>query len=215
MADRIVIGENDVFVVVDVQNDFCTGSLATPGSEAIVPVINRLGRIFTHTIVTQDWHPPGHISFASAHPGTKRGDMITSHYGPQKVFADHCVIGTEGAALHPGLDLPNTELVLRKGFRRNVDSYSAFVENDRTTTTGLAAYLNARGLKRVFLCGLALYGCVRFSALGAREAGFPTWIIDDASCSRPDPVNEPIWTRELADAGVVRCRSDAIFRAHA
>jgi len=207
MAETITVGETDVLVVVDVQNDFVTGSLATPGSEAIVPVINRLGRLFTHVIVTQDWHPPGHVSFASAHPGTHPGDFVEVDYGAQKVFKDHCVIDTPGADLHPDIDLPNTELVVRKGFRRDIDSYSAFVENDRKTTTGLAALLKARGLKRVFLCGLALYGCVKFSALGARDAGFPAWVIDDASCSRPDPVNDPVSSAELADAGVQRLKS--------
>jgi nicotinamidase/pyrazinamidase len=197
-------GDRDVLVVVDVQNDFCTGSLAIPGSDAIIPVINRLARRFAHVVLTQDWHPPGHVSFASAHAGRQPGDVVTASYGAQKVYRDHCVQGTAGAAFHPGLDLPNTELVLRKGFRRDVDSFSAFVENDKTTTTGLGGYLRARGLERVFVCGLALYGCVKFSALGARAEGFPTWLIDDASAGRPDPVNDPIGARELAEAGVVR-----------
>lgn len=204
------ISDTDVLLVVDVQNDFCTGSLAIPGSETIVPVINRLGRIFPHIVLTQDWHPPGHVSFASAHAGARAGDTVQAAYGPQKVYADHCVQGTWGAELHAGLELTSTELILRKGTRRTVDSFSAFVENDRATTTGLEAYLRARGVTRVFVSGLAIYGCVKFSALGARAAGFETILIDDAAAGRPNPETDAIGTRELAEAGVVRVRSAAL-----
>ena len=134
------IGSNDVLLVVDVQNDFCTGSLAIPGAEAIVPIINRLSDLFSNIVITQDWHPVNHVSFASAHPGKRPGDTIQAAYGPQKVYADHCVQGAWGAQLHPGLELTTAELVLRKGARRAVDSFSAVVENDRKTTTGLAAF---------------------------------------------------------------------------
>ena len=210
MTAPIKLCDNDVLLVVDVQNDFCTGSLAIPDAEAIVPVINRLGRGFPHVVVTQDWHPPGHVSFASSHAGKRPGDTITAAYGEQKVYAEHCVQGTAGADLHPALNLPSAELVLRKGTRRAVDSFSAFVENDRTTTTGLEAYLRARGVRRVFVAGLALYGCVKFSALGARAAGFETFLIDDASCGRPNPASDAIAARELAQAQVVRIVSSQV-----
>lgn len=205
-AAAIALRDTDILVVVDVQNDFVTGTMAIPDSEAIVPVINRLGTAFSHVVLTQDWHPGKHVSFASAHPGTKAGDFVTVPYGPQKVFPDHCVQKTWGAEFHPGLDLPRTELIVRKGFRRDIDSFSAFVENDKTTTTGLAAYLRGRGFERVFLCGLALYGCVRFSALDARSAGFPAFIIDDASRSRPDPQSGAL-SEEMAKAGILRIQS--------
>lgn len=205
-SEPTTITETDILVVVDVQNDFCTGSLAIPDAEAIVPVLNRVGRLFRHVVLTQDWHPPGHVSFASSHPGAKPGDIVPVAYGPQKVFADHCAVNSWGAEMHAGLDLPNTELIIRKGFRRDIDSFSAFVENDKTTSTGLAGYLRSRGFERVFLAGLALYGCVRFSALDARKAGFPAFIIDDASRSRPDPGNAAL-SDELAAAGVGRLNS--------
>jgi nicotinamidase/pyrazinamidase len=208
---EIKLRDYDVLLVIDVQNDFCTGSLAIPDSEAIVPVVNRLGRVFRYVVMTQDWHPPGHVSFASSHSGKRPGDTVATAYGEQKVYADHCVQGTPGAELHPALDLPAAELLLRKGTRRSVDSFSAFVENDRTTTTGLEAYLKARGVSRVFVTGLALYGCVRFSALGARAAGFPTFLIDDAARGRPQ-ASDAINARELADAGVIRMDSSQLER---
>lgn len=149
---------DDALVVVDVQNDFCTGSLAIPDSLAIVPVLNRISPQFEHVVVTQDWHPPGHISFASTHAGAAPGTEVETDYGPQPVFADHCVRNTFGAEIQQDLDLENTALILRKGMNRDIDSFSAFVENDKKTTTGLAAWLKARGVRRVFLAGLALYG---------------------------------------------------------
>lgn len=207
--DAIRLEDDDVLVVVDVQNDFVSGSLAIPDAESIIEPVNRLGVRFRHVVLTQDWHPEGHVSFASAHPGTVPGDTVQVAYGAQRVFADHCVRDSWGAAFHARLDLPNTQLIVRKGFRRDIDSFSAFVENDKTTTTGLGAYLRARGLRRVFLCGLALYGCVRFSALDARREGFPTFVIDDASRSRPDPASEAL-SREMAAAGICRLASDDI-----
>lgn len=208
-AGPTTLHDDDVLVVVDVQNDFVTGSLAIPDAEAIIEPINRLGARFRHIVLTQDWHPPGHVSFASAHAGAKTGDIVQVPYGPQKVFADHCVQKSWGAKFHDGLDLPNTEVIVRKGFRRDIDSFSAFVENDKTTTTGLEHLLRGRGFQRVFLCGLALYGCVRFSALDARRANFPAFIIDDASRSRPDPQAAAL-SAELAAAGVVRLKSTAL-----
>lgn len=205
-AGPITLRDDDVLIIVDVQNDFVTGSLAIPDAEAIVDPINRLGVRFRHIVLTQDWHPPNHVSFASAHAGAKPGDVVQAAYGPQKVFADHCVQKSWGAAFHDGLDLPNTELIVRKGFRRDIDSFSAFVENDKMTTTGLEHLLRGRGFQRVFLCGLALYGCVRFSALDARRAGFPAFVIDDASRLRPDP-QAAAMSAEMAVAGVGRINS--------
>ena len=176
------VSERDVLIVTDPQVDFCPGgALAVPEGDAIMPVINRLARRFAHVVVTQDWHPPGHMSFASAHPGKHPFETIEVDYGPQTLWPDHCVQGTAGAAFHPALDLPNVELVIRKGYHPAIDSYSAFRENDRKTPTGLAGYLRERGLTRVTLCGLATDFCVFFSAIDAREAGFETAVVLEAS----------------------------------
>jgi nicotinamidase/pyrazinamidase len=165
--------DREALLVVDIQNDFCPGGgLAVPEGDAIVPVINRLAAGFAHVILTQDWHPPGHSSFAGSHPGHRAFDAIEVSYGAQILWPDHCVQGTRGAELHRDLDIPQAELVLRKGFRPQIDSYSAFRENDRRTPTGLASYLRERGLDRLTLCGLATDFCVLFSAIDAREAGF-------------------------------------------
>lgn len=190
--DRIKLSGEDALLIVDVQNDFVSGSLAIAEAETIVPVINRLVATFDHVIAAQDWHPSGHISFASAHPGHSAGEMIDVSYGPQRLFNDHCVQGTAGAEFHPDLELGKAELILRKGYRREVDSYSAFFENDQKTVTGLAAYLRARGFRRVFCVGLALFGCVKATAEGARREQFETVIIEDAGKARPvaDDANE-------------------------
>jgi len=173
--------ERDVLLVVDVQNDFCPGgALAVSGGDAIVPTINQLGRDFAHVVLTQDWHPPGHLSFASAHPGHEPFDTIELPYGTQILWPDHCVQGTAGAAFHPGLDLPRAELVVRNGFRSAIDSYSAFRENDRETPTGLTGYLRERGFERVTLCGIATDVCVFYSALDAVAAGFAATLVLDA-----------------------------------
>jgi nicotinamidase/pyrazinamidase len=174
-------GDRDVLIVVDVQNDFCPGgALAVPDGDAVVPLANRIARRFRHVVLTQDWHPPGHASFASAHAGRYPFDMAEFAYGPQTLWPDHCVQGSPGAAFHPGLDIPHAELVIRKGYHPGIDSYSAFRENDRHTATGLAGYLRERGIERVTLCGLATDFCVGFSALDARAAGFATAVILDA-----------------------------------
>ena len=174
-------GDRDVLLVIDVQNDFCPGgSLAVPDGDAILPTVNRLAREFAHVILTQDWHPPGHSSFASAHPGRQPYETTEMDYGPQILWPDHCVQDTPGAAFRTGLDVPRAELVLRKGFHRAIDSYSAFRENDRRTATGLAAYLRERGFERVTLCGRATDFCVLYSALDVREAGFATSVVLDA-----------------------------------
>jgi nicotinamidase/pyrazinamidase len=174
--------DNDVLIVVDVQRDFCPGgALAVPGGDDIVPLVNRLARRFAHVILTQDWHPPGHSSFASAHPGHQPFETIEVEYGPQTLWPDHCVQGSDGAAFHPALDIPRVELVIRKGYHATIDSYSAFRENDRKTPTGLAGYLRERGFERVTLCGLATDYCVLYSAIDARAAGFETTVVLEAS----------------------------------
>src|ERR1700722_12437202 len=173
--------DRDLLLVVDVQVDFCPGgALAVPDGDAIVPAVNRLARGFAHVVLTQDWHPAGHSSFARAHPGKEPFAALEMSYGTQILWPDHCVQGTPGAAFHPGLDIPHAELVLRKGFHPAIDSYSAFRENDRKTPTGLAAYLRERGFARVTLCGLATDFCVLYSALDARAAGFETRLVRDA-----------------------------------
>src|SRR5712671_28479 len=176
------VSERDVLIVTDPQVDFCPGgALAVPEGDAIIPVVNRLARRFAHVVITQDWHPPGHMSFASAHPGKQPFETIQVGYGPQTLWPDHCVQGTPGAAFHPALDIPHAELVIRKGYHRAIDSYSAFRENDGKTPTGLTGYLRERGLERVTLCGLATDFCVFFSAIDARGAGFEAAIALDAS----------------------------------
>jgi nicotinamidase/pyrazinamidase len=167
-------GDREVLIVTDPQLDFCPGG-------AIVPAVNRLAGRFAHVILTQDWHPAGHASFASSHPGARPFETIEVDYGPQTLWPDHCVQGTPGAAFHPGLDIPQVELVIRKGYRTHIDSYSAFRENDRKTPTGLAGYLRERGFDRVTVCGLASDFCVFFSAIDAREAGFETAVALEAS----------------------------------
>ena len=168
-------------LVIDVQNDFCPGgALAVAGGDKVIAPIHKLASVFQHVILTQDWHPPDHSSFASAHPGKQPFETIDMPYGPQTLWPDHCVQQTTGAEFHPALHLPRAELILRKGFRPQIDSYSAFFENDRTTATGLAGYLRERGLTRVFLCGLAYDYCVGYSALDARRLGFDAVILQDA-----------------------------------
>ncbi len=171
----------DCLLVIDVQNDFCPGgALAVPDGDAVVPVINRLGTRFAHRVFTQDWHPADHLSFASNHPGKAAFDTAELSYGEQILWPDHCVQGTAGADFHPALETAAGELVLRKGFRPALDSYSAFFENDRRTPTGLSGYLRARGFERVFLAGLALDFCVAYSAFDARREGFEAFVIEDA-----------------------------------
>lgn len=175
-----MIGTSDVLIVVDLQNDFCPGgALAVPHGDEVVPVVNRLARRFAHVVMTQDWHTPGHLSFASAHPGKKPFETTELPYGTQVLWPDHCVQATPGAAFHAALDLPQVELIIRKGFRRAIDSYSAFFENDRATPTGLGGYLRERGFQRVFLVGLAMDFCVRYSAEDARRLRFEAVVIDD------------------------------------
>jgi nicotinamidase/pyrazinamidase len=178
---KIKIDDKSVLVVVDVQNCFLPGgSLAVGKGEEVIPIINRLGKSFANVVMTQDWHTPGHISFASSHPGKKPFEMIKLPYGDQVLWPDHCVQGTDGALIHKDISIPHAQLVIRKGFRKTVDSYSAFREADRKTVTGLAAYLKSRGLNRVFATGLATDFCVAWTAMDARREGFDTYVIEDA-----------------------------------
>ncbi|HYM32666.1 MAG TPA: bifunctional nicotinamidase/pyrazinamidase [Candidatus Cybelea sp.] len=203
MTDAMQPGPDDALLVIDVQNDFCPGgALAVAGGDAVVPVINRLSPRFQHIIVTQDWHPPGHMSFASSHPGRTPFDTVTMPYGAQTLWPDHCVQGTAGAALHRNLDLTRVELVLRKGFRREVDSYSAFYENDRSTATGLSGYLKERGLRRLYLTGLATDFCVLYSALDAQHLGFHTVLIESGCRAIDREGSLSAARRALAEAGV-------------
>ncbi|MFZ5956549.1 bifunctional nicotinamidase/pyrazinamidase [Pseudomonas knackmussii] len=172
---------HDLLLVIDVQNDFCAGgALAVPDADAVVPVINRLAERFEHVVLTQDWHPADHQSFAANHSGRQPFDSIALAYGEQTLWPVHCVQGTAGAAFHPQLALTKAELVLRKGYRSAIDSYSAFYENDRRTPTGLAGYLRERGIRRLFLVGLATDYCVLYSALDARREGFEAVLLLDA-----------------------------------
>lgn len=177
----LTITNRDVLLVVDIQNDFCPGGrLAVPRGDEVVPLINRLAARFEHVILSQDWHPAGHQSFASTHPGRKPYETIEVSYGTQILWPDHCVQGTPGADFHKDLHIPHAELVLRKGYHRDIDSYSTFFENDRKTPTGLAGYLRDRGLARIFLAGLAFDFCVRYSAEDAHRLGFVPTVIEDA-----------------------------------
>ncbi len=197
--------ENRVLLVVDIQNDFCPqGALAVPQGDQVVPIINRLSRRFAHVILTQDWHCEDHLSFASSHPGKKPRDLIELSYGPQILWPDHCVQGTHGARFRPDLEVENCELIIRKGFHREIDSYSAFFENDRQTPTGLAGYLRERGLARIFIVGLATDFCVAYSAIDARRLGFDVTVIEEA-CRGIDLDGSlaAAW-QQMADAGVTR-----------
>ena len=198
-------------IVVDVQNDFMPGgALAVPKGDEVVPVINRLAARFDNVVLTQDWHPRGQISFASSHPGKKPFETIRLAYGEQVLWPDHCVQATPGAAFHRGLSVPHAQLVVRKGYHKDVDSYSAFLEADRRTSTGLAGYLRERGLKALYFCGLATDFCVAWSALDARAAGFEATLIEDA-CRAIDLEGSlaKAWS-DMQGAGVLRITSDSL-----
>ncbi|AXJ05244.1 nicotinamidase [Pseudomonas fluorescens] len=175
------ISPRTALLVIDVQNDFIPGGqLAVPEGDLVVPLINRLAGQFKQVVISQDWHPAGHASFASSHPGRQPYDLIQLPYGEQTLWPDHCIQGSRGAEFHSGLDLPHAQLIIRKGCNPDIDSYSAFLEADRVTTTGLAGYLKERGIDTVYMVGLALDFCVMFSALDARAAGFNTFVVLDA-----------------------------------
>lgn len=170
--------DTDVLLIIDVQNDFCQGgALAVPDGDAVVPFINSLSDKFSHIVLTQDWHPAGHSSFASSHSNAEPFSMTTMPYGDQTLWPDHCVQGQQGSEFHPDLELTRAEMIIRKGYRSAIDSYSAFFENDQITPTGLGGYLTERGIKRVFCAGLATDFCVRFSAEDAIKHGFETTVL--------------------------------------
>jgi nicotinamidase/pyrazinamidase len=199
---------SEVLLVVDVQNDFMpNGALAVARGDEIVPLVNQLARRFSHVVLTQDWHPPSHVSFAANHAGRQPFETMPLPYGEQVLWPTHCVQNTPGAALHPALDIPHARAVIRKGHHAGVDSYSAFLEADRTTPTGLAGYLRDTGVTRVWCCGLATDYCVAWSALDARAAGFEVAVIVDAT--RAFDLNGSLdnaW-RELRAAGVERVQA--------
>jgi len=206
-------GDNDVLIVVDIQNDFCPGgALAVPRGDEVVPIVNRLAARFRHVVLTQDWHPRGHSSFASSHPGKKPYETVAASYGPQVLWPDHCVQGTPGAAFHRALDIPHAALVVRKGMDEAIDSYSALYENDRKTPTGLTGYMRERGFSRVFLAGLALDFCVRYSAEDARREGFAVFVVEDG-CRGID-VDGSVAATRASFAGLgIPCRAMAEFAA--
>jgi len=207
MTANLPLRDQDVLLVVDIQNDFCPeGRLAVPRGDEVVPVINQLATRFKHVVLTQDWHPPGHLSFASAHPGRKPYDTIGMSYGPQILWPDHCVQETSGAEFRKDLQIAHAELILRKGYHPDIDSYSAFYENDRRTRTGLAGYLRERGLTRVFLAGLAFDFCVRYSSEDAKHEGFEVVVFEDA-CRAIDIDGSMLATRKTFNAIGIRCVS--------
>ena len=196
--------ERTALILVDLQNDFCPGgALAVPGGDEVIPIANRLMGAFAVVVATQDWHAPGHASFASSHPGRAPYEVVPFPYGDQVLWPDHCVAGTPGADFHPGLDLSPVQLVVRKGIHRSIDSYSTFYENDRTTPTGLAGYLRERGVADVVLAGLATDFCVAWSALDARAHGFGVTVVEDA-CRAIDLDGSAARARAaMLEAGVV------------
>lgn len=213
-AAKIRPDEGSALIVVDVQNCFVTGgTLPVAKGEEVVPVINRLAKGFANVVVTQDWHTPGHASFASSHAGKKPFETTKLSYGTQVLWPDHCVQGSPDAALHKDLDLPRAQVVVRKGYHQNVDSYSAFLEADRKTPTGLGGYLKQRGIKRVFVTGLATDFCVAWTAMDARKLGFEAYVIEDAT--RAIDLNGSLaaaW-KQMGAAGVKRIQSSDIESA--
>ncbi|WP_375786109.1 bifunctional nicotinamidase/pyrazinamidase [Bradyrhizobium sp. Pha-3] len=210
-AAAIKPDDGSALLVIDVQNCFLPGgSLAVKDGEQVVPVINKIAKSFANVVMTQDWHTPGHISFASVHAGKKPFETIDLAYGKQVLWPDHCVQGTDGASLSKELAIPQAELIIRKGFHKDVDSYSAFTEADGKTTTGLAAYLKARNVARVFVAGLATDFCVAWTALDARKAGFETYVVEDA-CRGIDTQGSlaKAWA-DMDKAGVKRIQSSDI-----
>ena len=206
------ISPRSALLVIDVQNDFIPGGqLAVPEGDQIVPLINRLSGLFKQVIIAQDWHPSGHASFASSHPGRQPYEVIQLPYGEQTLWPDHCVQGSAGAEFHPDLKLPHAQLIIRKGCNPDIDSYSAFLEADRRTTTGLAGYLKERGIDTVYMVGLALDFCVMFSALDARAAGFNTFVVLDA-CRAIDMEGSLATAMErMQTAGVGLIQSNQLF----
>jgi nicotinamidase/pyrazinamidase len=211
-ASRIVPGASDVLLVIDMQNCFMPGgTLPVSNGDAIIPLVNALGRRFETVVLTQDWHTPDHASFASARPGHAPFSTVETPYGNQVLWPDHCVQGTPDAQLAPGLDIPHAKLILRKGYHRDIDSYSAFREADGKTSTGLAAFLRDLGIERVFLVGVATDFCVRFSAVDARKERFRAVVIEDACRAIDQKGSLAAAWKAMDDAGVERLRSEALL----
>ena len=197
---------NDVLLVIDVQNDFCPGgALEVPDGDNVVTAINDLMQRFTHIALTQDWHPPGHSSFASSHDGAAPFSVTNMPYGEQTLWPDHCVQGSAGADFHSSLVTTSADVIVRKGYRKSIDSYSAFFENDKSTPTGLTGYLKERGIERVFCCGLATDFCVRFSAEDARKNGFETFVVEHACRGIDMDGSLDAAMTAMKDAGFVLC----------
>src|SRR3954469_1794000 len=210
-AAPIKVDDASALLVIDVQNCFLPGgSLAVKDGDQVVAVVNRIAKGFANVVMTQDWHTAGHISFASSHGGKKPFETVDLKYGKQVLWPDHCVQGSDGAALSKDLSIPQAELIIRKGYHKDVDSYSAFTEADGKTTTGLASYLKARKLKRLFVAGLATDFCVAWTAIDARKAGFDTYVIEDA-CRGIDAQGSlaKAWA-DMAKAAVKRIQSTDI-----
>lgn len=201
---------SEALIVIDVQNDFCPGgALGVEGGDQVVPILNRLQERFETIVLTQDWHPADHRSFASQHQAEPFSTTMMP-YGEQVLWPDHCVQGSEGAAFHPGLDTNRAQLVIRKGFRSSIDSYSAFFENDRSTVTGLAGYLRERGIERIALAGIATDFCVAYSALDAVKLGFKVRVVEDASRAIDLDGSLAAQMAKMRGAGVTITRSDAL-----
>ncbi len=209
----LALTPHDALLVIDMQNDFLLAGapLEVRGSLEIVPLINHLATGFEHVLLTQDWHPANHISFASTHGKQPFIDTIAAPYGEQALWPNHCLQGSSGAALHSDLDLPQAELILRKGFRTEVDSYSAFFENDRVTPTGLAAYLRERRLSRLFFVGVAYDFCVGHSATAAARLGFESIVVEDLTRAVGLPGTRERTDHELAEADVDRIESATLL----
>jgi len=208
MNATATFGDSDVLIVVDIQNDFCPGgALAVPRGDEVVPVVNRLAARFRNVVLTQDWHPRNHSSFASSHPGKQPFETITAAYGQQVLWPDHCVQGTSGADISKDIAVPHAELVIRKGYHKDMDSYSGFFEADHKTPTGLGGYLTQRGVKKVFVAGLATDFCVAWTAVDARNIGFETYVVEDA-CRGIDTQGSlaKAWA-DMAEHGVKRITS--------
>jgi nicotinamidase/pyrazinamidase len=212
MSLIVRIKTEDLLLGIDIQNDFCRGgTLAVPNGDEVVPIVCRLAGKFPHFGLTQDWHPMGHISFASSHKGTEPLQTVALPYGDQILWPDHCISGTRGAEFHPGLETTRAEFIVRKGFSPLIDSYSAFFENDHRTSTGLAGYLRGRGIRRLFMAGLATDYCVQYSALDARKEGFEVFVIEDAVRGIDiDASVEKAW-KAMTDTGVQSIAERALF----
>jgi nicotinamidase/pyrazinamidase len=211
-AQSVKPGDADVLVIIDVQNCFLPGgTLPVPEGDKVVPIINRLGALFRNVVMTQDWHTAGHVSFASSHPGKKPFETVQLPYGTQVLWPDHCVQGTGDADMAKELRVPHAQLVIRKGYRQHVDSYSAFLEADRKTMTGLTGYLKERGLKNVYFTGLATDFCVAWSALDARRAGFEAAVIEDATRGIDAGGSLARAWADMTSAGVKRVQSGQLL----